>query len=113
MTGVPQIVDDLLQRPRSPSWAKTGPPASRETASSLRLDPQLVDERQVFLGIGLYQSVARLRRLPLARGNVHAEIGDPGSNRRSRQRSHGRRIELADDILRRALWREKCEPAGV
>src|SRR5258708_39405836 len=84
-----------------------------ESASSFRPDPQLLDERPPFLGIGLHQRAERLRCLPLARDNVHAEIGDPRSRRRIGQRSCGRRIELADDVLRRAPGREKPEPGGV
>src|SRR5207245_1622598 len=92
-----------IQR-RSPNYS--------ENASLLRPDPELLDERPPLLRIGLHKRTERLGCLPLARDNVHAEIGDPGSRRRIGQRSYGRRIELADDVLRRAPGREKPGPAG-
>ena len=83
------------------------------SASSFRLDPELLNERPPFLGIGLHQRPERLWRLSLVRKNVVSETGDPGSHRRIGQRSHSRRIELGDNVLRRASGREKPVPAGV
>jgi hypothetical protein len=53
----------------------------------------------------------RLRRLSLARENYVAEFGEPGLHHRIGRRFNGCRIELADDILRRAPGRE--QPAAT
>jgi hypothetical protein len=60
---------------------------SLESASSLDLDPQLLDDRPPLLGFGLLQCAERLRCLSFARGNIVSEIGDPGSRRRIANRS--------------------------
>lgn len=67
---------------------------------SLRPDAELLDEWPPFLDIDLHPRAERLRRLLLARGG-HAQIGNPRLHRRIGQRSYRRRIELADDALRR------------
>src|SRR6266852_8687067 len=82
-------------------------------ASSFRRDPELLDERPPFLGAVPHQRAQRLRRLPFARENFPSESGETGSHGRIGQRFHGRRIKLGDDVLRRALGREKPVPSGV
>src|SRR5215467_3969019 len=78
-----------------------------------RLDPQLLDDQPPFLGVGLHERAERLWRLPLARKNLQPQSGKARSNCRIGQRFYGRRIKLADDVLRRAPGREKPVPEGV
>src|SRR5215467_94264 len=93
--------------------AITGLAKPELTRSSFRVDPELLDDRPPFLGIGLHQSAERLRGLPLARKNVVSESDETRPHRWIGQCLDGRRIELADDVLRRAPGREKPEPGGV
>ena len=72
------------------------------TPFSFGLDPQLLDERPPFLGIGLHQRAERFRRLLFAGKNLQSEIGETRSQGRIGQRFHGRRIELGDRVVRRA-----------
>ena len=71
-----------------------------EVCGSLRLDPELLDDRQPFLGIGLHHRAERLRRLPFTGKNVKSEIGEARSHGGIGECLHGRRIELADDVPR-------------
>jgi hypothetical protein len=48
--------------------------------------------------------------LLFGREHFPAEIGEPGSHRWIDQRRHGGRVEFADDVLWRALGREKAVP---
>jgi len=79
---------------------------------SLRLDAGRLHDRPPFLGIGFHQRAERLRRLLLPRENLEPKFGQPRSHRRIRQCLHGRRIELANDVLWRILGRKKPVPAG-
>src|SRR5271168_3442861 len=94
----------------TPRCSLMTPPLSRK-CQSFRLDPQLLDDRPPFLGIGLLQGGEHLRRLSLSRKNLQPEIDEPRAH--SRVGRHSCRIELTDDVLRRAPGREKPEPAGV
>ena len=69
-------------------------------AHSLRLDPELFDERPKSLGIGFYQRAERFRRVLLARENLRSNIGETGSDHWVGQCLNGRRVELGDDVLR-------------
>src|SRR6266566_2375777 len=82
------------------------------SASSFRPDPQLLDDRPPFFGIGLLHCGQCLWCLFLARKNLQLQSSEARSNRRIRQCLDGRRIEFGDDVLRRALGREKPAPLG-
>jgi hypothetical protein len=84
---------------------------AKKEFGSLRLDPELLDERQPFLGVGFHKCVERLRCLSFPRENLHSETGEPRSHRWIGQRLHGRRIEFADNVPWRTPGREKPDPA--
>ena len=92
------------------SGAGARPPFPLTGHGIFRLEPGLLDDRPPFFGIGFNNRAESLRRLLLARENLLPEIGEPRSHRRIGQRVHGRRVELGDDVLRRALGREKTCP---
>src|SRR5215469_14620315 len=71
-----------------------------------RLDIRRLDDRPPFLDLGLLIGTKRLRRLPLALRNFKALLGEALTYSRIAQRAHGRGIELADDVLRRAPGRK-------
>ena len=77
------------------------------SASLFRLDPELLDERPPFLGIGFHKRAERLRCLWLARENVRSEIDQPRSHYGIGQCLHGRRVEFSDNLLWCAAGREK------
>jgi hypothetical protein len=79
---------------------------------SLYLDPQILDYRPPFLGIGFHERAERFRRLLFARENFHSGFGEPRLHCRIGQGLHRRRIELADHVPWRAAGREKPEPIG-
>src|SRR5262249_41991583 len=72
----------------------------------LRFDAGLLDDWPPFLDLGLLIGIKRLRRLPLAVGNFKALLGGALLYSRTAHRAHGRGIELADDVLRRAPGRK-------
>jgi hypothetical protein len=49
-------------------------------ATSFRLDPEFLDERPQFLGIGLHERAERLWGLPFARNTVQTEIRETRSH---------------------------------
>jgi hypothetical protein len=63
--------------------------------SSLRVDPQLLDDRPPFLGIGFHERAERLRHLLFARENFSPKIDQPRTYCRIGQRFYRRGIELA------------------
>jgi hypothetical protein len=65
---------------------------------SLGFDPQFLDDRPPFLGIGFPEGIRRFRGLALARIDLRAKIGQPRAHRLICQRLHGRRIELANNV---------------
>src|SRR5262245_39364410 len=84
-----------------------------EKAFSFHPDPELLDDRPPFLGVGLNARAESLRRLLVPRKNVHSEIGETGLHHRIGQCLHDRRIELPNDVPRRALGRKKSPPGQV
>src|SRR5262249_36222641 len=72
----------------------------------LRFDAGLLDDRPPFLDLGLLIGTKCLRRLPLALRNFKALLDEALTYSRIAQRAHGRGIELADDVLRRAPGRK-------
>src|SRR5262249_21721594 len=65
--------------------------------------PPLVD-------FSLVEGSQSLRRLLLARHNLVTQVHEPLAGRWSRQSLDNRCVELADDVLRRALWSPNCTP---
>src|SRR5215831_10738595 len=49
---------------------------SPESAASFRPDAELLDERPPLLGVRLHARCERLRRLLVARKNLHSEVGE-------------------------------------
>jgi hypothetical protein len=68
--------------------------------------PKFLDDRPPFLGASLHHRAKRLQCVLLARENFNPEIGEARSHHWIGKCLHGRRIEFADDVLGRALWRE-------
>src|SRR5712671_294620 len=87
--------------------------SAASSRTSFRRGPELLDKRPPFLGIGLYQRAERLWCLQFARENIQSEIGETRSHGRIGQRLPGSRIELGDDVLRRAPGREEPVPSRV
>src|SRR5262252_1019700 len=69
---------------------------------SLGFDPQFLDDRPPFLGIGFPEGIQRFRGLALARLGM-AKLGPPRAQPLICKCFHKRRIELADDLLRHVL----------
>src|SRR5262249_34116806 len=78
----------------------------RQRSDSFRLDVRRLDDRPPFLDLGLLISPQRLRRLPLARRDFEPLFGEGFMYGWIAQRVQGRRVELADDVLRRAPGRK-------
>ena len=78
---------------------------------SLRLDPELLDERPPLFRIGLHQCVHGLWGLSFGQKNFAHEIGKSRLHGRVGQCLDGGRIEPADYLLRRTLWRESAYQA--
>src|SRR6516225_7741580 len=66
-------------------------------------DVRGLDDGPPLLDLGLVKGRERVWRLLLARDNMLAKVSQPLAHRRIGQPIQDRRIELADDILRRAL----------
>src|SRR5262245_4154460 len=75
-------------------------------ATKRLIPPCRLDDRPPFLDLGLLISTQRLRRLPLARRDFEPLVGEGLMYGWIAQRVQGRRVELADDILRRAPGRK-------
>src|SRR5258706_13668892 len=95
---------------RSPAAANRPYPSS-SNRSSFRLDAGGLDDRPPFLDLGLVVRGQALRRLLLPRRDIEAQLGESRAHGGIRERLHHRRIELRDDVLRRAFGREKPEPS--
>src|SRR5262245_53128259 len=78
----------------------------RQRSDSFRLDVRRLDDRPPFLNLGLLISTQRLRRLLLARRDFEPLVGEGLMYGWIAQRVQGRRVELADDVLRRAPGRK-------
>src|SRR5258708_35342888 len=72
------------------------------TCNSLRFDVRRLDDRPPLLDFGLVKGGERLGRLPLARKDLLAKIGEARTDRRIGPTLHDRSIEPADDCHRRA-----------
>src|SRR5262245_24977288 len=83
---------------------------SRRRDISFRLDAGLLDDRPPFLDLSLLEGSQSLRRLLLARHNLVTKVHEPLAGRWIRQSLDNRRVELADDVLRRALWSPNRTP---
>src|SRR5688572_11750594 len=68
----------------------------------LLLDARGPNDRPPFLDVGLLLRDQRVRRLPVARRDFHAEPGQTLAYRRIGERLHHRGVEPGDDRLRRA-----------
>src|SRR5262249_2374509 len=78
----------------------------RQRSDAFRLDVRRLDDRPPFLDLGVLISTQRLRRLPLARRDFEPLGGEGLMYGWIAQRVQGRRVELADDVLRRAPGRK-------
>src|SRR5271154_5347608 len=78
-----------------------------------RLNPQLLDDRPPFLGIGLHQRAERLRCLLAGRKNLAPEFDDSRAHRWIGQRLNGGSIEPADYFPWRSPRREETDPLVV
>ena len=79
--------------------------------SHSRLDIRRLDDRPPFLDFGLVKGGERLGRLLLARRYLLADIGQSLAHFRIGERIHYSGVELRNDVLRRALGREKSKPS--
>src|SRR3989442_4918959 len=77
---------------------------------SFSLDPCRLDDRPPLLNLGLLQRGNRFGRPLLARGNFASKVSKLLNDARVGQRACDGTVELANDILRRALGRENPIP---
>src|SRR5262245_49459189 len=76
----------------------------------LCLDARRLDDRPPFLDLGLVEGSQPLRRLLVAWHNLITQVYKPLAGRRIGQSLHDRRVELADDPVRRAFWNPNRTP---
>src|SRR5262245_47779683 len=73
--------------------------------SSFRLQLHLLDNRPPLFDFGFLEGGESRRGPLIERGNLLTQIGQPPLHSRVGQCIHNGRIELGDDVLRRALGR--------
>src|SRR5262245_59112112 len=109
---------ETRQRPRSDaenfggevSWHPLSEMAVTRRAS-FRLDVGRLDDRPPLIDLSLVEGSQSLRRFLLARHNLVTQVHEAAlAGRWSRQSLDNRCVELADDVLRRALWSPNCTP---
>src|SRR5262245_58253020 len=76
----------------------------------LCLDARRLDDRPPFLDLGLVEGSQPLRHLLVAWHNLITQVYKPLAGRRIGQSLHDRRVELADDPVRRAFWNPNRTP---
>src|SRR5262249_56050913 len=76
----------------------------------LCLDARRLDDRPPFLDLGLVEGSQPLRHLLVAWHNLITQVYKPLAGRGIGQSLHHRRVELADDPLRRAFWNPNPTP---
>src|SRR6516225_9746647 len=89
---------------------RIAPKQYRQRSGLFRLDVRRFDDRPPFVDLSLLEGSQSLRRLLLARHNLVTQVHEPLAGRWIRQRLDNRRVELADDVLRRALWSPNRTP---
>jgi hypothetical protein len=79
--------------------------SSLRTANSLGLDASLFDDRPPFVDLGFVKGAERLSALLFARRDLLTELGELLACGRVFHGEAGRRTDLVDDLLGRALGR--------
>src|SRR2546421_445932 len=92
--------------PIMPIFSSLAPPlavTAGSCADSFRLEVCGLDDGPPLLDLGLLEGGERLRRLLLARRYVQAHVGDTLADAGIGERVDGRRVELGNGVLGRAL----------